>query len=71
LPFSLRGIGEFPLYERKTPPHPPQQIGCAIAVLNVGGENAHAEQETEHVDEDVTLAARDLLACIEALRIER
>jgi hypothetical protein len=41
------------------------------AILNVGGQNAHAEQETNHVDNDVALAARDLLACVEALRVGR
>jgi hypothetical protein len=30
-----------------------------------------AQQETERIDEDVPLAARDLLACIVALRVER
>jgi len=39
--------------------------------LNVGRQDAHAEQETERIDEDVALAARDLLACIEALRSKR
>jgi hypothetical protein len=39
--------------------------------LNVGGQHAHAEQEAERVDKDMTLAARDLLARIEALRVER
>jgi hypothetical protein len=41
------------------------------AILNVGGQNAHAEQETNHVDNDVALAARDLLARVEALRVGR
>ena len=39
----------------------------AVAVLNIGGMDAHAEQEAECVDEDVALAARDLLARIKAL----
>lgn len=57
--------------ERKAPPCSLQQIVGTIAVLNVGRQDAHAEQETERIDEDVALAARDLLARIEALRSKR
>ena len=64
-------IGEYFFDEWKAPPHAPQQVARAVAVLNVGGQNAHAEQETERVDENVTLAARNLLARIETLRINR
>ena len=39
-----------------------------IPVLNVGRKNAHAEQETERVDEDMVLAPRDVLARIIPLR---
>ena len=67
----ISGVGKYPFDEGKAPPHTPQQIARAIAVLNVGGQNAHAEQETERVDEDVTLAPRNLLAHIEALRVNR
>jgi hypothetical protein len=49
----------------------PQQIARPVAVLNVGGQNAHAEQKAERLDKDVALAARDLLVRIEALRVER
>ena len=41
----------------------------AVAVLNIRGMDAHAEQEAKCVDEDVALAARDLLARIKALRV--
>jgi len=41
-----------------------------IAVLDIGGMNDDIQQEAERVDEDVALAARDLLASIEALWIE-
>ena len=44
--------------------------GGAVAVLDIGGMNDDAQQEAERIDEDVALAALDLLACIEALRIE-
>ena len=43
----------------------------AIAILHVGGVNDDAQQKTERIDEDMALAARDLLARIEALRVER
>ena len=42
----------------------------AIAVLDIGRMNDDIQQEAERVDEDVALAARDLLASIKALRIE-
>ena len=57
--------------ERKAPPRSLQQIAGTVAVLNVGRQNASAEQETERIDEDVAFAARDLLARIEALRSKR
>src|SRR5665213_4202705 len=42
----------------------------AITVLDIGGMNDDAQQETKRIDEDVALATLDLLASIEALRIE-
>lgn len=44
---------------------------CAIAVLHRGGMNDDVQEEAERVDEDVSLATRDLLARIVALRVER
>ena len=44
---------------------------CAVAVLHRGGVNDDVQEEAERVDEDVSLAARDLLARIIALRVER
>ena len=64
-------IGEYPIDERKAPPHAPQQITCAVTVLNVGRQDVHTEQEAERVDEDVALATRDLLSRIKALRVNR
>ncbi len=43
---------------------------CAIAILDVGRMNGDVQQQTKSVDEDVELAAFDLLACIEALRVQ-
>ena len=64
-------IGEDPLDEWKTPPRLMQQIARAIAVLNVGRQNAHAEEQAERVDEDGALAPRDFLTRVIALRAER
>jgi len=43
----------------------------AIAILDVGGVNRDAQQETKRVDEDVPLAACDFLARIVALCIDK
>jgi len=43
----------------------------AIAVLHVGRMDDDIQEQAERVDEDVPLAARDLLARIEAPRVER
>ena len=67
----ISGVGEDALDEGKAAARLLQQIARPVAVLNVSGQNAHAEQKAERVDKDVALAARDLLARIEALRIER
>jgi len=34
----------------------------AVAILNIGPQNVHTEQEAERVDEDIALAPRDSLA---------
>jgi len=44
---------------------------CAIAILDVGGVDHDVQEETERIDENVPLAALDLLARIVALRIDR
>ena len=62
-------VGEDFRDERKTPPRALQQTTSAVAILDIGRQNAHAEEETERVDKDVALAARDLLARVEPLRI--
>ena len=41
-----------------------------IAILHAGRMHDHAQQQTEGIDEDMPLAASDLLARIEALRVE-
>ena len=42
----------------------------AVAILNIGGMDDDVQQEAERVDEDMALAARDLLARIKPLRVE-
>lgn len=67
----ISSIGEDSLNKRKSPPGLAQKITRAVAILDIGGKNTYAEQEAERVDEDVTLATRNLLARIEALRVQR
>lgn len=43
---------------------------CAIAILDIGGMHDNVQEQAERVDEDVPLAARNLLARIKALRVE-
>lgn len=43
----------------------------AVAVLHIGRVNDDIQQEAEGVDQNMPLAARDLLARIEALRVKR
>ena len=68
----IAGIGEDALDEGK------QAAGAAIedqaravAILHASRMDDDVQQEAERIDEDVPLAARDLLARIEALRVER
>ncbi len=67
----ISGVGKNTIDERKVTARLLQQMARSVAVLNIGWQNTHAEQEVEGVDKDVALAARDLLARIESLRVER
>jgi hypothetical protein len=68
----VAGIGEDALDEGEQAPGAPikYQSG-AVAILHIGGMDDDIQQEAERVYENVPLAARDLLARIEALRVER
>ena len=44
---------------------------CAVAILHVGGMNDDAQEKAERIDENMPLAALNLLSRIEALRVER
>lgn len=67
----ISGICEYLFDERKASAHTQQEIACAVAVLNIGGQDTYAEQKPERVDEDMALAPRDFLARIETLWINR
>lgn len=65
------GIADDPLDEGEHPARPRQQRFGAVAILYVGGMNHHAQQQPECVRQDVTLAAKGLLAGIVTRRVER
>ncbi len=68
----VAGIGEDAFDEREQAPRAPvENEQGTIAILHVGRMNDDVQQETERVDENMPFAARDLLARIEALRVER
>lgn len=67
----IAGIGEDALDEGKPASRRAEQFASAIAILHVGRVDDDGQQKAERVDEDMTLAARNLLARIKALRIKR
>ena len=68
----ITGVGENAFEEREQAACAPiqDQFG-AIAILNIGRMDGDIQEEAERVDEDMPLAARDFLAGVEALRVER
>ena len=68
----ISAIGEDALDEReKAAGAPIENEQRPIAILHIGGMDGDVQQEAERIDENVPLAARDLLARIKALRVER
>jgi hypothetical protein len=67
----VTGIGENALDKREGSPRPAQNLARAVAILHIRGVDDHAQQEAPRIDQDVALAAGDLLARIKALRVER
>jgi len=67
----VSGIADDPLDEREHPARLCQQRLGAVAILYVGGMNHHAQQQPECVRQDVTLAAKGLLAGIVTRPVER
>jgi hypothetical protein len=67
----ISGIREDALDEGEQAARRAQHLASTIAILHVGGMDDYTQQEAERIDKDVALASRDLLACIEILRVER
>ena len=67
----IAGVGKDAFDERKGSPRGAQDLARAIAILHVGGVDRDAQQEAQRIDQDVALAAGDVLARIKALRVER
>ena len=67
----IAAVGEDALDKRELTTGPTQQLDRAVAVLHVGGMDHDVQEQTERVDENVPLAAGDLLARVIALRIDR
>jgi hypothetical protein len=63
-------IGEEFAQERVQTEQSRENQNAAVAILNVGGMNHRMKQEAFGIDEDVTLLAFDLLACIIAIRVD-
>jgi len=68
----VAGIGEDTLDEREqTARAPIEDERSTIAILHRGGMDNDVQEEAERIDKDMPLAARDLLARIVPLRIDR
>ena len=67
----VAAIADDPLDEGEQAACTPQRFVGAVTILDVGRVDEDAHEQAERVDEDVALAARDLLARIVALRVDR
>ena len=68
----VAGIGKDALDEGKEAARAPIEHQLRpVAVLNIGGMDDDVQQKAERIDQNVALAARDLLARIKPLRVER
>ena len=69
---AIAAIGEDALDEgEEASGAPVEHARRTVAIMDVGGVDDDVQQQAERVDEDVALAARDLLPRIVALRVER
>src|SRR5215212_5287998 len=66
----IGGIGEQLAQKGELPEQGGQQQHAAIAVLNVGRGDQRVQHQTEGVDQQMALLARDQLAAIEARRVD-
>jgi hypothetical protein len=66
----IGGIGEQRAQEGELPEQGAQQQHAAVAVLNIGPGDQRVQHQTERVDQQVALLARDQLAAIEARRVD-
>jgi hypothetical protein len=68
----VAGIGEDALDEGEPAAGAPiENQPRAVAILDIGGMDHDVQEKAERVDENMPLAARDLLARIKALRVDR
>ena len=67
----IAGVGEDAFDEREGSPRRAQNLARTVSILHIGRVDDHAQQEAQRIDQDVALAAGDLLARIKALRVER
>ena len=67
----IAAIGEDHLDEREGPPRLAEEFRCPVAILDIRGMDHDPEHQAQRIDEDVTLAPRDLLAGVVALRVDR
>jgi len=67
----IAAIGENHLDEREQPAGFPEQFFGTIAVLHIGRVNHDPQHQAERINQDVPLAAGDLLAGVIPLRIDR
>ena len=67
----VAAVADDALDEREAPARLAEQGLRSVAILHAGGVHIHVQQQAERVDEDVALAAENLLARIKPLRIKR
>jgi len=66
----IAGIGENRLDEGEPASRLTQHVARAVAILHSVGMNDDAQEKAERVDEDMTLAAVNLLARVKPLRVQ-
>jgi hypothetical protein len=67
---GIGAVGEQLAEERELPEQGRQQQHASAAVLNIGGGHQRVQQQTQRIDQDVSLLALDQLAGIEAMRVD-